>query len=667
MNPFGGGSLFLFGALGCALLWGCGSSSVNPAETAEAAEARAAPEPLPGGDPAGERMLALLEAQARNPFPKPDDPENIGNYAWGKLSQGLSLLLTGGDAAVANQRIREGLSVLSGDAGGLAEAEHFHWQGNLLFRIYALFSSHATYRPGLLEPEVASEIARLFAVYLEEHSWEEDPATLDPWLIWGSENHHLMKASTLWSAAAVLEADPVYRDKPIAGHPPAVWSRDWNTYFIRLLTERFGTGLWIEYASPGYLKYSLQALYNFHDFAANDALRAAATACLDLHWAQWAIEQVNGMRGGPKIRLYSGRDDRSAAWDGSNLMGALYFGVGLVNTGQHPAYLCQISSAYRPPSAIAPLVTDPGLRVAPETIVSRTVGRAAFGPEGEPQGEPQAIVDGGPWYRFDPDLPSLLRLTRRAPRFALGGFYLAVDPFEHWTNVASQNQWNGLVQAGRVDGLITLRVEGEGSDRSTYNGQRAVLHGGTLMVQGLPRTTVGRYIWPLTVRIGSETAVETAGAWRFLQTEDLFVAFRPATGRFFEREAGVFTVRKRNDPVVFQVVDAAEFGGSFEEFKNRVQSQAVTVEDGVVFFESAFGGARLGMDIACEALPTIDGRVIDLAAAPAWESRFLYQAWEAREATLDVPGQAPLVLSPERERRKTPATAVWARAGGGAQ
>lgn len=608
------------------------------------------------GDAATARMSAELARQVSDPFPPPNDPGDLDQYTWGKLGQALAILYLDKGTAEANTLIREACVAFRTDDGSLKMPEGFHWQGNLLFRIYALFSSRSGFQPGKLEPEVEAAIAALFWDYASATSVVEEAKTTDYWKIWGSENHHLMRASTLWSAAAVLRDDPAFRNRRFAdGELPEAHYQAWTKYFTAYLREHFGKGLWMESASPTYLKYSLQGLYNFNDFASDDALREAATASLDLQWTAWTLEQVGGMRGGAKARSYSGTSSTDANKDSSNGLAWYYFGLGPIRETRHPSFLCALTSGYRPPEELDALLDQSPPRADAEQFVSRTVGRARLG-SGEEKVENVAEDH---FYFLDPDAPGLFRTTFRTPEFVMGSFYLEALPHGLWSALVSQNHWNGLLLPGRPDAMIHIRTDGEGSDRSTYNGQRAVQNGGTMMIQGLARTSLGKYIWPLSVHIPAWMPREEEEGWMFLNLKTVFVAIRSTVGGWKEREPGVLTVENRAAPIVLQAAPSRRFSGGFAEFKQKVCEQVLTVSDDHVIFQSALDHCRLGMDLVYQELPTIDGQPLDVSAAAAWSGNFLEQAWGSTTALLSIPGKDPLTISAEAERIPRPETATW--------
>lgn len=634
----------------------CRSEASPPQPEAVASEWQ-----LPPNDAAGARMRVEWEQQSIDPFPPPIDPARFDQYSWGKLGQGLALLLLDRDQEFANELVRDAVASFLAPDGSLRpygpnKEGEFHWHGNLLFRIYALFSHSATYRPGRLEPATERAIEELFWQYANVESALTDAESGDYWRIWGSENHHLMRFSTLWSASAILQKAPAYRDREFSqGGTPAQHHLAWNRYFSAYLREHFGRGLWMEAASPGYLKYSFQCLYNFSDFAEDTSVRNAANASLDLHWSAWAVEQVDGLRGGGKVRAYSGPMSTDPSADGSNALGWYYFGVGPVSGQRHPAFLAALSSAYRPPAALSAWIGADRPPLPSEQLRSRVPGRARIGDDGE-KVEQLAVSQ---FYYLNPEASGIVRTTWRTPEFALGT--LSVEPahYETWCKIVAQNHWNGLVIPGSPPTLIPVRTAGDGRERSTYNGERAVQHHGTALIQGMTRGSLGRYIWPLSVTVPPAFKVEKIGEWYFTRVGGTGVAFRAADRGFKEREPGVFTVKNRASPVILQAAALKDFAGGFEEFVATVSGQTLAITDGVVTFQSALDDAALTIDLACEQSPTVDGSPLAIAGAAAWSGDSLSQAWGSQKATLSVPGQDSLVISTESARLATPPTAVW--------
>jgi hypothetical protein len=96
----------------------------------------------------------------------------------------------------------------------------------------------------------------------------------------------------------------------------------WISFFHRFFTERARKGFFLEVASPHYMKISVSYLTDLYDLCDDDSLKIKAEKFLDVVWADWAVDQLNGVRGGAKTRVKDGNN-----WDGSMyIQSRFYFG-----------------------------------------------------------------------------------------------------------------------------------------------------------------------------------------------------------------------------------------------------------------------------------------------------------------------------------------------------
>jgi hypothetical protein len=164
-------------------------------------------------------------------------------------------------------------------------------------------------------------------------------ASTDTWRMTGSENHDLNAKVANLISSRILMDEPAYRERlyPDAAHAPgygywfgptgngeagygpespAWWKfsgqhtaaehyRAWVSFFDRYLTERARRGFFLERAAPGYMKWTLGFLYTLHAYCGQAALQKKTGDFLDLVWADWAQEQIAGIRGGPKTRHHN--------------------------------------------------------------------------------------------------------------------------------------------------------------------------------------------------------------------------------------------------------------------------------------------------------------------------------------------------------------------------
>ena len=210
----------------------------------------------------------------------------------------------------------------------------------MLIQLYSTFGRKAQRMPGRLEP--ATE--RLLLEVLWERTRGKNDivnARQSPWWMAGSENHDInAKVVNLLSAQIFMHepdyADRVYPDygqgsgyrygrvgleTPEGGgrarfkdggdyrareHYEA-WVEFWQNWF----TTRARRGPFIEVNSATYMLYSLGFLQSLCDLAEDESLRRSARKFFDLVWADWAQDQIGGVRGGARTRsanLLSGYD-----------------------------------------------------------------------------------------------------------------------------------------------------------------------------------------------------------------------------------------------------------------------------------------------------------------------------------------------------------------------
>jgi len=368
---------------------------------------------------------------------------------------------------------------------GDPEVDDFHWSINLLQRIYWLFGSRSDRFPGRLSPVAEAALLEIFWDSARRHCRIEQAAEGREWWVWGSENHGAMSRSGFWGTAQILAEAPDYRARRYEdGSTPAEMAAAWNAYFLRYARERASRGLLVEIAST-YNKYTLQGWYNLADFAADPVLRARARGLLDLFWADWAIEQIDGVRGGGKHRIYPGVTSALGARFSGTGMSWLYFGLG-VPRSQHPAHMCAATSDYRPPVCVVDLALDVEGREEYE-YVSRRPGLNLL---------PKPEAADWQTYVLRPDFGGILRYSYCTPDFVMGTSMMEARPAEDWAAISSQNRWDGVVFGG--DPNACLFAQPLPPERgSEYNSHWSVQHRGAMILQKLRthRHAHGQRIW----------------------------------------------------------------------------------------------------------------------------------------------------------------------------
>lgn len=173
------------------------------------------------------------------------------------------------------------------------------------------------------------------------------------WWMAGSENHDLNSKVTSLLVSAMLADEPDYATRTLpdlgygcapgyhkAGFNPlgaadpdrigterANWSdgkcytpadhyEAWVAYMSEYLLERVRRGFFLENGSPGYMRYTVSYLLLLYNFCLDERLKQQVRMFLDLFWTDWALQQLGGLRGGPKTRHHkeAGGYDAMSDW-----------------------------------------------------------------------------------------------------------------------------------------------------------------------------------------------------------------------------------------------------------------------------------------------------------------------------------------------------------------
>lgn len=243
-------------------------------------------------------------------------------------------LWLGEDIEKTNAELREILSSQDPEIRKEYELDG-HWSLYLtptLIQMYYTFGSKATRKPGRLEKETEEALLELL--------WERTKVKNDiviarqsTWWMAGSENHDInAKVANLLSSQIFMN-EPAYANRvyPDLGYGSGYGygkaglerqtggranlkdgkeyrARDhykaWVYFWDKWFTERAKRGPFIEINSPTYMLYSLGFLQCIYDLCEDQALCTKTGKFFDMVWADWAQDQISGMRGGAKTRSY---------------------------------------------------------------------------------------------------------------------------------------------------------------------------------------------------------------------------------------------------------------------------------------------------------------------------------------------------------------------------
>ena len=94
-------------------------------------------------------------------------------------------------------------------------------------------------------------------LWVSSESRLDDAGTNDLFRLLGTENHDLNRRPAYYLVTALLQDDPVYRDRKLAdGHTTAEHAAAYTAFYREWPRRRAQSGLWVEVGSNTYQKYS---------------------------------------------------------------------------------------------------------------------------------------------------------------------------------------------------------------------------------------------------------------------------------------------------------------------------------------------------------------------------------------------------------------------------
>jgi hypothetical protein len=429
------------------------------------------------------------------------------------------------------------------------------------YHMYYAFGSKGSIAPGRLYPETEKALLELLW-HRMEYKDDIHLARQSTWWMIGSENHDLVaKVSSLISAQIFMNEpdfkDRVYPDLGTGGGNHywfhRMYARDavdgpqgrakekdgkaytaadhyqaWVDYFDEYFTERAKKGFFLEVASPGYMAVTVSYLTDIFDLCHDQTLSKKAATFLDAVWADWAVDQLNGVRGGAKTRVADG-----SRWaDAMYKFARFYFG-GEGSAETH--FFAQLLSTYK----LKPIIWNIALDregLGEFAYVSRKPGEEE-GNWPRPLGAERTMLC---------DTESrLLRYSWVTPDYILG---CQMDhPGAIHSHLSNQARWQGITFKGengpRVYPTDVVRDENGKYKKSKTKGYcRAVQHENVMLVQQARRWSQMNPDWFPAKNTGNleygiyfgeplDRMVEKAG-WVFVEHGDAYLAVRPIMGEY---------------------------------------------------------------------------------------------------------------------------------------
>jgi len=571
------------------------------------------------------RQIAGLQKLLKKPYPK-QGAWRYENIALASLS--LNERVSDGNAAILKVKEEYFGRLVHDDTGAVHGS--FHWYAYLLARIYFLFNRDSKFFPGRLSPEAEDAILDILWEWTHVVCRLNMVAPERDWWKWGSENHHIQMFGSLWACLDILARTEQYGQRSLRdGNSVRKVSQAFNDYFKRFAAHRATRSLFIEFNSPTYTKYSLSPLYSMVDFASAPELSRIMKAFLDVFWAQWAIEQIDGIRGGSRHRCYPGpASERSAG--GGDGFAWYHFGLGEV-ASVHPGVITAATTFYQPHSIVTRLATQPDRRGDYE-IVNRLMGRWA-GRDDEETKAQYSSDPADPLYQVQgvyvaaPKRSGIRRYTYCTPEFILGSSMVPAFAADQWLAISSQNRWDWLTLGGSARARIFVQCD-KPSRGSVYNTHWSVQHKGVLVVQRLKshaKGARGNRIW-----IDGSLKVQESDGWVSAQSPAAYAAVRVTEGtwrweppQLSNKAAGRWMICDNEfAPVVIEAAGKSRFP-SLDEFHREVELGVLKNKGPELRHTSRIYGITLTLYTDYSKSPEVDGRPIDFCPEMAVDSPFL--------------------------------------------
>ena len=389
--------------------------------------------------------------------------------------------------------------------------------------------------------------------------------------------------------------------------------------------------------SDDYNATMIKGFYNFYDFG-EPQVRRAAGLLLDLYFAYWAQEQIDGVQGGGRSRIYFYKGLSQNRSHGNAPLAWFYFGIGkqpLVYGHDMNAAL----SDYRPPAVVADIALDVSGRGRYE-VRQRPQG---LGLQGRPLKTAVTTVP----TRMRTDGGGILRYSYCDPAFIIGTSMTMARPLKDWAAISSQNRWQGVIFAGEEDARIVPIVRPK-DNRVALNAQWSVQSKGSLITQKLKHHRGGAemIVWMsndgLSVPVAEEgiVFVEAENAYAAIKVvkcgfqwrQTPFIAIDGQKNRRSTREGKTMILNEEYAPVILEVMAKSDVS-SFAAFKAMVKACPIRMKGPVLEYETIYG-ERLTFDTSAREAPTINGHPVNYAPKKVFESPFLNADWNSGIVTI---------------------------------
>lgn len=571
----------------------------------------------------------LVRAKKRPPL-SPGRGNYVRAYSFSMMGFAARCLYLGEQLDETNAALAENAQHYLDHPRDINDRDSFHWHADVAMRLIELYGTNGSRQPGRITPRTEALMLEPIWLYAKTCSSlaKAEHEKSQTWHIYSSENHHVMDFTVCWQFSRLAKDRPEYKDlKFDDGHTAAEHYAAWNAYFVAYCRERARKGICVEMMSGGYNSTMIKALINFYDFGQPDVKRAARNL-LDLYFAYWAQEQIDGVQGGGKSRIYFDKGLRARRDHGMAPLAWAYFGIGK-RQALHGHDINPILSSYRPPAVVADIALDVKGRGRYE-VYQRVQG---LGEQG--RSDPQVTVSSKHPSKLRTDGGGILRYTYCDPAFIMGTPMHEARPLSDWVHISAQNRWQGVIFPGEDDARI-VPIARPANNWRALNAQWSVQHKGTLITQKLKSNKGAAEMIVWLSKEGLSEPVEEDGIV-FVEANGAYAAIRvPTCG--YTWQTGAFNAEAQTGdrktrpgrllvpdheyaPVIVEVMAKADVK-SFAAFKARVKSCRPAMDGTVLSYTSIYDD-QLTFDTGYKQTPSINGNPVDYAPKKVYHSPFL--------------------------------------------
>jgi len=482
------------------------------------------------------------------------------------------------------------------------------------------------------------------------------------WWLGGTENLAGRKWACLWGAAQILATHPDYRDRTYEdGTSVQEMAQAFDDYYKLFIRERASKGLLVE-VNSGYNGWTLNAWYNIADFSRDPIARQRMKMFLDLYWADWAIEQIDGVRGGSRQRCYPGGSSTKGSGGGGAAAWFL-FGAGDPVKNLQPSSFGPATTFYRPSRIVTELLS--AAERGTYAYVSRRPGRGTNTYLHKNQADPDDQNAGLPKPRdtYDafvlaPEGGDLLRYTFCTPDFVMGTSMVPALPLEDWTLISSQNHWEGVIFAGNHTARIFVQPEAA-DGKHYYNASWSLQNKGAMIMQRLrtSKKARGQRIW-----FDASLKRSERDGWVFAEAPQAYAAVRVVAGgsnweadlpKVGQPGNGMW-LRCQNDyaPIIIEVARQSAYP-DFAAFQKTILANALSWNNKKLDYHSGFYQTQLTFFADYSKPPQVDGVPVNYAPKKVYDSPFIESDFGRGVVTLRK-GDRKLVLNFNNGRDSNP-------------